>query len=287
MGEDRLDEWILETAQVWQGMRTTEEPGPEWPPPSPPPDWVALASVPDEELARWARLLLKAMHEGIDATRQNKQANPARQGFAEIEAVLVTLSSFIFVAEQLVPGGREPNGWLWPLWTTVKTGAQAAGGATRTGTAPSLGLYGASVSAKAGSPEHPALRRCAVGAVRVFQASGESERGSAVKVSKTLARAGVPHVGPDTVRSWLKQDDEWDRWVRSGDGVLIGWISDVWEKWQQEEARCLATGKPVPEFGPWALSFRGNLLTEFIPLLLTRRAEAWMTECESWGKGAP
>ena len=286
MGEGRLDEWIVETAQNWASLTEISEP--EWP--TAPPDWSTLAAVPDAELATWARLLLKELFEVTDSAFQKRQANRARQGFAEIQAILGTLAAMLFFAQRFVPEGK-PYGWLWRLWAMVGKGETAARGAAQTGTAPSLGLYGASVSAKAGSPEYLTLRRYAVGAVRLLQASGESERRSAEEVSKILDRANVNRVGPDAVRSWLKpvEEDEYQYFgMRSGDALLLGWIGgDVLTKWRKEAARCLDTGEPVPEFGSWALSLRRDLLDNFIPRVLSENAENWRDEYKGWGKGAP
>lgn len=288
MGEDRLGEWILQTAREWAVL--TEKSEPELP--AAPPDWAALAAVPDEELATWARLLLKEMYEVTDATFRKRQANRARQGFAEIEAILGTLGAMLFFAQRFVPGGREPYGWLLRLWTIVGTGETAARGAATTGTAPSLGLYGISVSSKTGSHEYLTLKRYAVGAMNLFEAAGQSRRSAAEKVSKILARNGVEKAGMDVVRNtWRKSVEEEDEQyfgMRSADALLLGWIGrDVLDSWRLERDRCRDNGKPEPDFGSWSLALRQDLLSNFIPRMLGEQAENWKDECAAWGKEAP
>ncbi|WP_146740190.1 hypothetical protein [Hyphomonas sp. GM-8P] len=287
MAEDQLETWIRQTAEKWAGLTEMSEPEP----PSSSPDWSSLAMVPNQELANWARLLLKELYEVTDAAYRKQGANRARQGFAEIEAILGTLGAMLFHAQRFVSGG-EPYEWLSRLWAIVGKAETAARGAAQTGTAPSIGLYGRSVSAKAGSFEYMTLKRYAVGTMKLFEAAGDSQRAAARKVAAILVRHGIKGAGEDAIRTpWRKlveEDEQQYFGMSAADALLLGWIGrEPLESWRTEKAACDNIGKPVPQFASWACAQRHDLLKSFLPRLLGEQAANWLEECESWGKDTP
>lgn len=287
MGEDKLAEWIAKAATEWSSLTKYSEPTL----PYPPPDWSVLFTVPDEKLAEWARLLLKQLYDATDEVTKNPKANAARQRFSEMEAVLGTLGEMLFFSRGFVPGGRDPFGWLGRLWTVVAGGGFDAKVAAESGIAPSLGLYGRSVSARTGSSEYITLKRYAVGAMELFEADGLDTRPAAEKVSSILADHKVL-AGLDVIRTtWrasVKAEEYQYFGMRASDALMLGWLShEVLESWQQEAQRRQAKTMPPPEFASWAVSMKSNLLTVFVPRILGEQAQNWNDTKDRWGSDKP